>query len=48
MSSYMFEKIRKLRDEGLSQVKIAEKVGLNPKTVSKYLKSNTPPKYKTG
>jgi len=46
MSDYMFEKVRKLKAEGLSRAKIAEKLGLNTKTVSKYLKLNTPPKYK--
>jgi len=29
MSDYMFEKVRKLKAEGLSRAKIAEKLGLN-------------------
>ena len=46
VSSYMFQEVRKLRASGKSLSEIGKKLGLNPKTVSKYLKSNTPPKYK--
>lgn len=41
----MFQNIRKLKCEGLTKSKIAKKLGINRKTVSKYLKANTPPQY---
>jgi len=40
-----FENIRKLAGEGLRPVQIAAKLGINRKTVSKYLTSNSPPCY---
>ena len=46
VSRYMFEQIRELSEQGLSGAGIARKLELDPKTVAKYLKSNTPPKYK--
>ncbi len=46
VSMYHFEKIRKLHSEGRNKTQIAEELGLNWKTVSKYLSSDTPPKYK--
>ncbi len=46
MSDHIFQRVRQLRAEGLSGAKIADQLGLNPKTVSKYLKLNTPPRYK--
>ncbi len=46
VSAYMFEKIRKLKSEGKNKTEIAQELGLNWKTVDKYLKSNTPPVYK--
>jgi transposase len=46
VSRYMFEKIRELNKQGLSGAAIARTLEINPKTVAKYLRSNTPPKYK--
>jgi transposase len=46
VSTYMFQQIRKLRSEKMSQAAIARKLGINEKTVAKYLSSNTPPCYK--
>ena len=46
VSPYMFNQTRKLSKQGMSQAAIALKLGLDPKTVAKYLESNTPPKYK--
>ncbi len=46
VSPYLFEQIRILKSQGLSQAAIARKIGLNEKTVGKYIKSNSPPKYK--
>src|SRR5215210_7748011 len=46
VSFYMFEKIRKLKLEGKSNAEIARELKINPKTVCKYLKCNTPPRYK--
>jgi transposase len=43
----MFDEVRKLKSEGLSQAVIARKLKIDPKTVAKYLRSNAPPKYKT-
>ena len=45
VSFYMFDKVRKLRNQGKSRAAIAKELNLNPKTVGKYLKLNTPPKY---
>jgi len=47
MSPYMFQEVRKLKAKGLSQAAIARKLGLDPKTVARYIKSNTPPNYAT-
>jgi len=41
----MFQEIRKLKTQGLSRAAIALQLGINPKTVAKYLRSNTPPRY---
>lgn len=46
ISTYMFQKIRELKAEGVSQAEIARRLGINPKTVARYVRSNTPPKYK--
>lgn len=45
VSSYMFQEIRKLKAQGLSQAAIARQLGIDPKTVAKYLRSNAPPRY---
>lgn len=45
VSQYMFQKIRKLVQEGLSDCEIARQLKVNRKTVAKYRKSNTPPSY---
>ena len=45
VSSYMFQEARKLKAQGLSQAAIARKLGIDPKTVARYLKTNTPPHY---
>jgi transposase len=42
---YLFHKIRRLGKQGCNKSEIARKIGLNRKTVSKYLASNTPPQY---
>ena len=41
----MFHKVRELRGRGLSRSQVARELGIDRKTVSKYLQSNTPPKY---
>ena len=41
----MFDEVRKLRASGMSQAQIARKLGIDPKTVGKYVRLNTPPKY---
>lgn len=46
VSAYMFQKIREMKIEGLSQAEIARRLELDPKTVARYARSNTPPKYK--
>lgn len=46
VSVYMFQQIRKMKAQGKSNAAIARELGLNEKTVAKYLKSNTPPKYR--
>jgi len=43
---YHFEKIRKLHSEGKDKSQIARQLGINWKTVDKYLRCNTPPRYK--
>jgi transposase len=45
LSMYNFEKIRKLYSEGKNKSQIAKELGINWKTVDKYLRSNTPPSY---
>lgn len=45
VSPYMFQQIRKLKAEGKSQAAIARELKIDPKTVAKYLGSNTPPRY---
>ena len=45
VSSYMFEKIRSLKKQGFKIRQIANELKINRKTVSKYLKSNSPPVY---
>ena len=47
VSAYMFQKIRQMISDGLSQAEIARQLEINAKTVARYAKSNTPPKYKT-
>jgi len=46
VSFYMFQEIRKLKAQGLSQAAIARQLGLDPKTVAKYIRSNAPPRYR--
>ena len=46
VTSYMFQQIRQLKAQGLSQATIARQLGLDPKTVAKYVRSNTPPRYR--
>lgn len=41
----MFQRVRELRAQGLKQSQIARELGIDRKTVAKYLTSNTPPKY---
>ncbi len=45
VTSYMFQKVRELRTQGLKKSQIAKRLGIDRKTVSKYLASNAPPKY---
>ena len=45
ITRYMFEKIRKLINEGKNNSEIARELKVNRKTVAKYRKSNTPPNY---
>jgi transposase len=45
ISMHNFEKIRELARNGLKPAKIAAQLGINRKTVSKYLGSNSPPCY---
>lgn len=42
---YMFQKVRELKGRGLNRSEIARELKIDRKTVSKYLRSNTPPKY---
>ncbi len=46
VSLYMFQQIRRLKAEGKGCAAIARVLGINEKTVAKYLRSNTQPKYK--
>ena len=46
VSSYMFQKIRSLKEQGTSQAEIARLLELDPKTVGKYVRVNSPPQYK--
>ncbi len=45
LSIYLFKKIRKLKSLGMSQASIARKIQINPKTIAKYVRSNTPSSY---
>ena len=45
VTSYMFQRVRELRRKGLTRAAIARELGVDRKTVSKYLNSNMPPKY---
>lgn len=47
VSMYQFDKIRKLHAEGKNKSQIARELGIDWKTVAKYLSSDTPPKYKS-
>lgn len=42
---HMFHQVRKLRAQGKSRAAIARELRIDPKTVAKYLHSNTPPRY---
>lgn len=42
----MFQQIRELKKEGLSQAEIARRLGIDPKTVAKYVRANSPPRYR--
>lgn len=42
----MFNRVRELKAKGLNKTEIARELGINWKTVTKYLESNTPPQYK--
>jgi transposase len=46
LSFFMFHRVRKLRAEGKSRAAIGRELKIDPKTVAKYLRSNTPPRYK--
>lgn len=46
ISMYNFTKMRDLRNKGLTYSEIGRELDIGRKTVSKYLKTNTPPKYK--
>jgi transposase len=41
----MFQEVRKLRSSGMSRAAIASKLGIDPKTVAKYIRLNAPPVY---
>ena len=45
ITTYMFQKIRELHRQGVSNRQIAKKLGIDRKTVGQYLKCNGPPKY---
>ncbi len=46
LCTHMFDQVRKLKAKGKSQAAIARELKKDPKTISKYLLSNAPPKYK--
>jgi transposase len=46
LSDHLFKAIRRLRDEGKHALAIARELGIDRKTVSKYLRLNSPPRYK--
>lgn len=46
LSMYRFEQVRQLADAGMSRTAIAKQLGVDRKTVAKYLSSNAPPRYK--
>lgn len=46
VTKYMFNRIRELRTQGMSVRAIARELGINRKTVDRYLESNAPPRYK--
>jgi len=46
ISTYMFQKVRALHQQGRSNRQIAKELGIDRKTVGEYLKCNAPPKYK--
>lgn len=46
VSQYMFQKIRELKSQKLSNAEIARRLEIDPKTVGKYVKLNSPPRYK--
>lgn len=41
----MFERVRELKGKGFKKSEIARELGIDRKTVSKYLRANRPPKY---
>lgn len=45
LSHHRFNQIRALRDEGLCPSAIARRLGMDRKTVTKYVNSNSPPRY---
>lgn len=45
VSDYMFQRVRKLKAAGKSDRQIAKELGIDRKTVGKYMESNAPPKY---
>lgn len=46
VSRHMFQRIRALSEGGMSMRGIARELKIDRKTIAKYLKSNTPPRYK--
>ena len=47
LTQHLFYQIRRLREEGLGPVAIARLLKIDRKTASKYLNSNSPPRYKS-
>lgn len=45
LSNHMFQRIRTLHAQGKKPAEIARLLGIDPKTVGKYLADNTPPRY---
>ena len=45
LSIHMFQRIRTLHAQGKTPAEIARRLGIDPKTVGKYLATNTPPRY---